>query len=596
MVTGGSRAGAGPRAAALAGVLCLLGASCDPAILEPVRERVVGPEGRIAESFEVRRPAEAIEIDGRLGEWLAADAVLLGPIPGGVISLLWDDGYLYASARVTDHDADIGNAAAGHWAEEDAVALGFDLDPGGPGDWTAGRALFALVPDPEGRVTARWWRQGHPTGAIERPAPEGVELGVRQWSGGYVVEAAIPLGVLAHVTGGRLPPSFGFFAQISDPEPEARVTWVGRLDDPSSWGTVSLLEYVDADADGYPAPTDCDDGAASVNPGAAEDPGNHRDDDCDGETDEGGAGLPTLEDLWHGRAAFEVDQDPLSLSSPGPGVGGAFAVNRSDVTASTLYLYYRCGIPHSSATHSICLAVSDDGGETWPDERGEVVAPQPGHSFAISPTVVHTGHRWVMAYEESHDNSVFWAESSDGLTWTQQGELVGRGGSTDWDADAAASPGLVVDDRGEVALLRLLYAGLPAGGVRSDIGMAAGETIEGVEKLERNPVFHASAEGWSRHTSSPRLMREGVWYYLFYEGATQLYRCGDPFNRFGWGVARSRDLDTWERWPGNPIRQTEDDACGFSRPNPFRRYDGRIFVYRTSEDGGHLVREALVAR
>ncbi len=38
---------------------------------------------------------------------------------------------------------------------------------------------------------------------------------------------------------------------------------------------------VDADGDGYPAPFDCDDGAASVNPGATDGGSDPRDDDCD---------------------------------------------------------------------------------------------------------------------------------------------------------------------------------------------------------------------------------------------------------------------------------------------------------------------------
>lgn len=44
---------------------------------------------------------------------------------------------------------------------------------------------------------------------------------------------------------------------------------------------------VDADLDGYPSTSDCDDSRASVNPGASESCGNARDDDCDGGVDEG---------------------------------------------------------------------------------------------------------------------------------------------------------------------------------------------------------------------------------------------------------------------------------------------------------------------
>ncbi|MBN1770725.1 MAG: hypothetical protein JXB32_05655 [Deltaproteobacteria bacterium] len=48
-----------------------------------------------------------------------------------------------------------------------------------------------------------------------------------------------------------------------------------------------VASCTDADDDGWCVPDDCDDAAPLVNPGAAEVCGNGRDDDCDGDTDEG---------------------------------------------------------------------------------------------------------------------------------------------------------------------------------------------------------------------------------------------------------------------------------------------------------------------
>ncbi|MBI5830729.1 MAG: hypothetical protein HZB16_00275 [Armatimonadetes bacterium] len=90
------------------------------------------------------------------------------------------------------------------------------------------------------------------------------------------------------------------------------------------------------------------------------------------------------------------------------------------------------------------------------------------------------------------------------------------------------------------------------------------------ERVSERPVFaKAPAPAWdSFDVATGRVFVEEGWYYLIYGGSASLVDQPDYF-----GVARSRDLLTWERHPGNPIF-----GCG----------------PRGSEDGGAIWFPALI--
>ncbi len=76
------------------------------------------------------------------------------------------------------------------------------------------------------------------------------------------------------------------------------------------WVEIVVDPPADGDGDGYPAGEDCDDGDGAVHPGAVETCGDGRDEDCDGQTDEGcapadgdGDGYPVGEDCDDGDGA-----------------------------------------------------------------------------------------------------------------------------------------------------------------------------------------------------------------------------------------------------------------------------------------------------
>ena len=305
--------------------------------------------------------------------------------------------------------------------------------------------------------------------------------------------------------------------------------------------------------------------------------------------DQATAKPPTLADLFAGKAKWAVDQASVPVKG-GPGHREAFAVNRADISPTTIYLYHRCFAPKGKT--SICLSVSSDGGSTFAKYHGVIVAPDTGHTFSVAPAVAKMGSTWLMVYEESHVSNVYWAQSSDGIKWTKKGKLLSHGSKGKWDSGAIATPGILVDG----VTVYVFYAGFPTGGKKMSIGYAWGFSMGLMLKAWGNPMFKPPASGWDAgQHSMGRVVKEGTKFYMVYEGASQDFTCNKS-NRYGWGMARSTNLKQWTPHGKNPfgLSSQKKFGCGNDMPSIFRRYDGRYFVYHTSADTSAIVREKLV--
>jgi len=335
-----------------------------------------------------------------------------------------------------------------------------------------------------------------------------------------------------------------------------------------------------------------DDDASDDDSGLADDDAADDDADDDAADDDTTAGDGPLAALFNGQAHFEVDQDPVPVEGSTSGHREAFAVNRTDIGPQTVYLYHRC-FGQGAYDASICLSISHDGGDSFAEFVGEVVAPSDDHIFAVAPAVVQVNGTWTMVYEESNVAAVYWAESSDGLTWTRRGQLLDHGSGGEWDQGTLSTPGAMVTQSGTVYVY---YSGFPLGGTAMSIGFASSGSMETLIKSAFNPVFGPSGAGWDgAHVSMGRPIQEGSWTYMVYEGADTDFTC-EASNRYGWGMARSAYGITWERHPDNPFGLSAQSpyGCGNDMPSIFRRYDGEVFVYHTSDDTTRIVRERLV--
>ena len=119
-----------------------------------------------------------------------------------------------------------------------------------------------------------------------------------------------------------------------------------------------------------------------------------------------------------------------------------------------------------------------------------------------------------------------------------------------------------------------------------------------LRKHTQNPIFTPSGTGWDgAHVSMARPILEGSYTYIAYEGADTDFTC-EPANRYGWGMARTLDFVTWERHPDNPFGLSAQSpfGCGNDMPSIYRRHwDDVTFVYHTSANTQHIVREFVAA-
>lgn len=302
-------------------------------------------------------------------------------------------------------------------------------------------------------------------------------------------------------------------------------------------------------------------------------------------SDSGDAASPTLADLFAGKAHIVPDQIPAPV--PGnPGHREAFAVERTDLGGATIYLYHRCfSSPGGVLSIDICLDVSNDGGKTFPVSHGIVIHQTLGH-FAVAPSVRKLGSTWTMVWEEGGAASgTYWAESTDGITWTNHGALFG--GTT-----YNATPSLY-------EFQNTVYVFSAQRRTASQLGITfhSGPTMTSLVQYGGGFVLAPSAAWNGGSVSMPRIVYQGGTHFMIFEGATKDLGCGSTSaeeNDYGWGLAKSTTLTSWTEFSGNPIEQGDDaESCGDDMPQPLLRQNGDFFVYHTSDDVSTVERDTL---
>lgn len=286
-------------------------------------------------------------------------------------------------------------------------------------------------------------------------------------------------------------------------------------------------------------------------------------------------------DLWSGQSHFVLNQNP----APVPSVGHreAFVVYRFDISTSTIYLYHRCfnnGLPE------ICLSVSNDNGQSFPIQYGVIISTEYGY-FSVAPSVINNNGLWIMVYEEGGSTKgTYWATSTNGINWTKQGSLFSEN-------VYRATPG-IYKSQGNIYVFSAEHIDADSLGIIFHSGpnmtnlvqWGGGYVLTGTEDWEHGSV------------SMPRIFYDNQFHWMSYEGGTQNLNCGygsSEQNMYGWGIARSTNLTSWEKYVGNPIMQGLDiESCGYDMPQPFRHTGtGEIFVYYTSDNTGLVLRDKL---
>ena len=158
--------------------------------------------------------------------------------------------------------------------------------------------------------------------------------------------------------------------------------------------------------------------------------------------------------------------------------------------------------------------------------------------------IVKSDGQYVMYVEdETHGNTVIYLmTSTDGIAWTQHGNIMAGVPGSDWEPEWAGTP--LVWKEGEQWLM--LYEGGPPG----DTALATSTDGRAWVRSPKNPVL-TEGSGWDNEITAPDsiVKHDGV-YYLFYHARGDKWRSG---------MAMSRDLITWHRYDKNPL---------FDNPSP----------------------------
>ncbi len=298
-----------------------------------------------------------------------------------------------------------------------------------------------------------------------------------------------------------------------------------------------------------------------------------------------------LAGLFTHSAHFVIQSNPAPV--PGNGHREAFVVARPDIGGLTQYMYHRC----FNSFPEICLSISNDNGSTF-SPYGTVITQTEGH-FVVAPSVVRvpvngTATAWVMVYEEGGSTGgTYWATSSDGRSWSKRGQLFGKSYNPSQPNVYNATPGLYFFSNTVFVFTAQHYK--PDG-----LGLVffSGPSMTELKQWGGGFVMKGTAAWEAGSVSMPRIVYQNGYHYLFYEGASLNLGCGSTSaqqNVYGWGLARSRDLITWEKYDWNPILQSADaESCGFDMPQPFLLGDGQVHLYYTSDNASTVIRDTLV--
>jgi uncharacterized membrane protein len=354
---------------------------------------------------------------------------------------------------------------------------------------------------------------------------------------------------------------------------------------------------------------------------------------------------PNLGDLWNGNAYFERQS-----YTPAPdcgGVNGGCTVSEESLIAgprpNEIYMYYR---PHlddkiDTITYTVAgvqvtvsvktdggvsLASSTDGGVTFHQNNGghNLSDLGPGSASSsgcawdsqhvIAPSVVKVGGTYYMVYEGATigyaaaytycppgfyytSGDIGLATSTDGVTWQKHGIILYHSlDPTSWEFNNIGTP-FVGYFNNQFYVFYHGDSGVPYVNQRNQIGMASGPDLYHLTK-HGDPVLRVgvglpSWDAWVTSRASVIWDAASGYYYMTFEGS-QNAQCNTvnhvPIGNWGWGIARTQNLDTgtWDQYPYNPIRQTYQGGCANDLPYIFQ-FGGAIRVYQSDPGQANIL-------
>lgn len=298
-----------------------------------------------------------------------------------------------------------------------------------------------------------------------------------------------------------------------------------------------------------------------------------------------GAG-PNLDDVWTGKAQFEVEQSAYGIE-----FGMHFL--SSVVDQDTIYVFHNTP---DSGENSIGLATTTDG--VMFKNLGKVLTRNSSGwdgRFAAFPGAAKVGDKWFLTYEGAGDSpgDLGLATSDDGVKFTKHQTPIlvhGKRQTKDsislplsWERTNVGTPSIYFENDKFYVFYHGFGKSSHGGPDDCQLGLATGTDLTQLKRAANNPILKTSKSGWDSGTIGKRsIVKQGDYYYMVYEGSTD-----QPYDKAKWssGLARAKAITgPWEKFNKNPVIPATPGGFGYDGPE-WMPIGEKLYLYYRAPTG-----------
>jgi predicted GH43/DUF377 family glycosyl hydrolase len=221
--------------------------------------------------------------------------------------------------------------------------------------------------------------------------------------------------------------------------------------------------------------------------------------------------------------------------------------------------------------------LTSDVGVKWTKYSGNPL--NLGVNRTVEPWVIYGGGLFKMWYTGITDaHRIYYATSSDGISWTPYGMVLDKGEPGSWEESSVRNPIVLFDGIG----YKMWYSGYSFSNAR--IGYAT--SLDGISwiKYIQNPILVPGGNGgWDdENIGTFTVIEEGSSYRMLYNGVS------GGVQRIG--VATSSDGISWMKYSGNPVLTPESgkwDECHVYS-GPLIKNESCYVTWYSGQDTSHV--------
>ena len=295
---------------------------------------------------------------------------------------------------------------------------------------------------------------------------------------------------------------------------------------------------------------------------------------------------PTLDDVWSGKARFEVDPNVFGVE---------FGMHFLSAVAGQDAIHVFHNFP-DSGQNSIGLATTTDG-VTFKNLGKVVTRSASGWDsrFAAFPGAIKVGSKWYLVFEGAGDSpgDLGLATSDDGVNFTKHPAPIlihARRQPKDpanlqlvWERANVGTPSIHVENDKFFVFYHGFGKSSVGGPDDCQLGLAMGTDPKQLKRVGNGPLIKTSKNGWDSGTVGKRsIIKQNESYYMIYEGSTD-----QPYDKAKWssGLARAKSLmGPWEKFAQNPVIPATNGGFGNDGPEWIQIAD-KLYIYFRSPSG-----------